>query len=254
MNKPSSLAPWLAYLLTMAPAPEIVIENSRRKLRKFLNRTGPNLGHPIIALRDEHGRIPVFELTWERLGDDDWNLTGINQRTLNKRMVDSTIVECRVFFTEGEDCYLPGIVTALQSLLTPEQVRDRRPLKQHVAQVVTGSRIGASGPIFQSGRLEMDNGLGLGKLLGSDLMAMDYIYGIALHEDDNRLARLENVEMESALQAVTYHFNDLLHIITNVCAQIEHDLSQGYFKIDPSTRPSAKPSQIELTERTPPAR
>jgi hypothetical protein len=225
----------------MAPAPELVIENSRRKIRKFLNRTGPELGQPIIALRDEHGRIPIFELTWEHLGDD-WSLTGINQRTLSKRMVDSTIVECRVFFTEGEDCYLPGIVTALQSLLTPEQARDRRPLNQHVAQVVTGSRIGASGPIFHSGRLEMDNGLGPGMLLGSDLIAMDYIYGIALHEDDDRLARLDNVEMESALQAVIYHFNDLLHIIANVRAQIEHDLSQGYFEINPSARTSANPS------------
>lgn len=223
----------------MAPAPELVLEGSRRKIRKFLNRTGPELGQPIIALRDDHGRIPVFELTWERLAPDDWSLTGINQRTLSKRMVDSTIVECRVFFTQGEDCYLPGIVTALQTLLTPEQARDRRPLKQHVAQVVTGSRIGASGPIFHSGRLEMDNGLGPGKLLGSDLIAMDYIYGIALHEDDARLARLDNVEMESALQAVIYHFNDLLHVVASVRAQIEHDLSQGYFVIDLSAVPSA---------------
>ncbi len=199
----------------MAPVPEHVLEGSRRKIQKFLNRTGPELGEPIVALRDEQGRIPVLELTWERLGDDDWRLTGIDQRTLSKRMVDSTIVECRVFFTEGEDCYLPGVVTALQNLLTSEQARDRRPLREHVAQVVTGSRIGASGPVFYSGRLEMDNGLGPGKLLGSDLIAMDYIYGIALHEDDDRLARLDNVEMESALHAVIYHFNDLLHVIAN---------------------------------------
>lgn len=148
-------------------------------------------------------------------------------------MVDSTIVECRVFFTEGEDCYLPGIVKALQSLLTIDQARARRQLKEHVAQVVTDSRIGASGPIFHSGRLEMDNGLGPGKLLGSDLIAMDYIYGVALHEDDERLARLENVEMESALQAVIYHFDDLLHVVANVRRQIEHDLTEGYFELNP---------------------
>lgn len=216
----------------MAPAPEHVLEGSRRKIRKFLNRTGPELGEPIVALRDEQGRIPVLDLTWEQLGGDDWRLTGIDHRELSKRMVDSTIVECRVFFTEGEDCYLPGVVKALQSLLTFDQARDRRPLKEHVAQVVTDSRIGASGRIFYSGRLEMDNGLGPGKLLGSDLIAMDYIYGSALHEDDDRLERLGNVDKKSALQAVVYHFNDLLHIIANVRAQIEHDLSEGYFKID----------------------
>lgn len=99
----------------MAPAPEHVLEGSRRKIRKFLNRTGPELGEPIVALRDEQGRIPVLDLTWEQLGGDDWRLTGIDHRELSKRMVDSTIVECRVFFTEGEDCYLPGVVKALQS-------------------------------------------------------------------------------------------------------------------------------------------
>ena len=84
----------------------------------------------------------------------------------------------------------------------------------------------------------MDNGLGPGELLGSDLVAMDYIYGIALHEDDDRLARLDNVSMESALQAVIYHFNDLLHIIANVRAQIEHDLAQHHFELEPTATPS----------------
>lgn len=215
----------------MALAPPSVQDHARRKLSKFLRRSRPGLGEPITALRDESGRIPLFELTWSRLDDDTWRISGIEDYQLDKRLVDSTIVECRVLFTPSEDCYLPGIVTALQSLITPEQAKARRFLKQHVAQVVTGTRVGASGPIFHSGLLEMDNGLGPGLLHGSDLIAMDYIYGIALHEDDDRLARLENVNFESALQAVVYHFNDLLHVIANVRAQIEHDLEMGYFEL-----------------------
>lgn len=216
----------------MSTIPPNVQENARRKLLKFLKRSRPGLGEPITSLRDENGRIPILELTWIRLSDDTWRISGIEEHQLDKRLVDSTIVECRVFFTQGEDCHLPGIVTALQSLVTPEQAKTRRFLKQHVAQVVTDSRIGASGPIFHSGRLEMDNGLGPGILLGSDLIAMDYIYGIALHEDDERLARIENVSIESALQAVVYHFNDLLHVIANLRAQIEHDLQMGYFELE----------------------
>ncbi|WP_291057017.1 hypothetical protein [Herbiconiux sp.] len=215
----------------MPAAPPSVQDLARRKLTKFLRRSSPGLGEPITALRDESGRIPVLELTWERLNDDVWRVVGIEDRRLDKRMVDSTIVECRVFFTPGEDCYLPGVVTALQSLVSAEQARARRPLKEHVAQVVTGSRIGASGPIFHSGRLEMDNGLGPGILLGSDLIAMDYIYGIALHEDDDRLARLKNVRIDSALRAVVFHFNDLLHVIGNVRTQIENDIAKGYFEL-----------------------
>jgi hypothetical protein len=83
------------------------------------------LGEPITALRDESGHIPLVELTWQRLDDDTWRITGIGDQRLDKRMVDSTIVECRVFFTPSEDCYLPGIVTALQSLITPEQAKAR---------------------------------------------------------------------------------------------------------------------------------
>lgn len=219
--------------MSMGP-PAHVLESSRRKIRKFLNRAGPELGQPITALRNADGHIPVMELTWERIGTDgDWHVAGVHQWTLDKRMVDSTIVECRVFFTESEDCYLPGVVKALQTLVTPQQARDRRTLRDHVAQVVVDSRIGASGPLFYSGRLEMDNGLGPGKLLGSDLIAMDYIYGVALHEDDDRLARIQNVAMESALRAVVYHFNDLLHIIANLRTQIEHDLDKRYFELDP---------------------
>ncbi|RAX47307.1 hypothetical protein DQ353_19215 [Arthrobacter sp. AQ5-05] len=216
----------------MSTTPPSVQKNARRKLSKFLKRSRPGLGEPIINLRDASGRIPILEVIWKRLDDDTWRINGFEDHQLDKRQVDSTLVECRVFFTSGEDCYLPGIVTALQSLVTPEQAKARRFLKQHVAQVVSGSRIGASGPIFHSGRLEMDNGLGPGILLGSDLIAMDYIYGIALHEDDERLARIGNVSIESALQAVVYHFNDLLHVIANLRTQVEHDLQMGYFELE----------------------
>ncbi len=218
----------------MTPLPPEILDASRRKIGKFLRRATPDLGEPIVALRDDNGSIPIFELQWERSVEDDWRLTGANQPELSKRMVDSTIVECRVFFTEGEDCYLPGIVSALRALVGPELAPARRPLKEHVAQVVSGARIGASDPVFNSGRLEMDNGLGPGVLLGSDLMAMDYIYGVALHEDDDRLARLSNVSLASALRAVVYHFNDLLHIIANVRAQIENDITKGYIQLTPS--------------------
>jgi len=204
---------------------------AQRKIGKFLKRSRPGLGEPIVELRDENGRIPALEITWESSGNDDWAITALNQRTLDKRMIDSTIVECRVFFAEREDCYLPGVVSALQTLLPPEKAAERKPLKDRVSQVVRGSRIGASGPVFYSGRLEMDNGLGPGQLLGSDLIAMDYIYGAALHEDDERLARLDNVQPESQLKAVMYHFNDLLHVVANVRAQIENDLTKGYFEL-----------------------
>lgn len=104
----------------MTPVPPEILGASRRRIVKFLRRATSDLGEPIVALRDASGAIPVLELQWERISDDDWRLAGVNQRTLNKRMVDSTIVECRVFFAENEDCYLPGVVSALRTLVGPE--------------------------------------------------------------------------------------------------------------------------------------
>lgn len=212
----------------MTPTPE----TSRRRLRKFLDRATEDLGEPIVALRDEEGRIPAFTLHWVSLDGEEWGISAINQPELTKRMLDSVIVECRPFFAADEDCYLPGVVTALQALHTRERARARRPLKAHVAQVVRDSRIGASGPVFRSGRLGLDNGLGPGRLLGSDLIAMDYIYGRALHENDESLARLRNVDESSQIKATLFHLNDLLHIVDNVKRQILHDLKAGYITID----------------------
>lgn len=207
-------------------------ETARRRLRKFLDRANDELGEPIVALRDENGDIPALTLHWISLDGQDWGLSAINHPELTKRMLDSVIVECRPFFAAREDCYLPRVVTDLQSLHTPDRARARRPLRDHVAQVVRDSNIGANGPVFYSGRLEEDNGLGPGKLLPSNLIAMDYIYGRALHEDDERIARLQNVDEGSQIKATLYHLNDLLYIVANVKRQVVHDLEAGYIDLE----------------------
>lgn len=208
------------------------VETARRRIRKFLARTAPGLGQPILDMRDEQGHIPVFTIHWVSQDRENWGISAIDHPHLDKRMLDSVIVECRVFFTVGEDCYLPSVVSALRQLVGPELARARRPLKDHVAEVVRGNAIGASGPRFTAGRLEANNGLGHGRLLGSDLIAMDYIYGRALHEDDERLARLANVDDLTAIRAALYHLNDLLHVVQNVRAQIVHDIEAGHFSLE----------------------
>lgn len=158
----------------------------------------------------------------------------LEQPMLDRATLNSVIVDCRVFFLAQEDCFLPGVVSALRSLLTPEQSRDRRPLVQHVAQIVNSRGLTmpeGRAPMY-SGRLELDNGLGPNRLLGTDQVTMDYIYGVALHEDDERRARLENVDDESIPLAVILQLDSLLHVIRNVRRQVVHDLDSGYFRLD----------------------
>lgn len=211
-------------------------DTARRRLRKFLDRSAPGLGRPIIDLRDPESGEIALTLTWERsIPATHWRVQSLTRPMLDKRTLDSVIVECRVFFLAQEDCYLPGVVKALQTLLTPEQARARRPLVAHVAQIIRGGQLvmPEGGAPMYSGRLESDNGLGPGRLLGTDQITMDYINGVAFHEDEKRRARIANVPHEESVRfAVILQLDTLLRIVSNVRAQVEHDLDAGYVSLD----------------------
>ncbi|QAY59456.1 hypothetical protein ET475_05240 [Microbacterium protaetiae] len=209
--------------------------SAQRRLRKFLARSAPGVGQPIVDLRDpDRGEI-ALTIIWE--GDSEngpWRSPTLRKPMLDKYTLDGVIAECRVFFLTKEDCYLPSVVKALQAMVTREQAIARRPLAAYVAQVVRGNELvmpAGRAPMY-AGRLEADNGLGPNKLLGSHQITMDYIYGALLHEDDERRKRLDNLaDVESIRFAVILQLDSLLRVVTNVRAQIEHDLSSGYFSL-----------------------
>lgn len=208
---------------------------ARRRLRKFLDRSAPGLGQPIIDLRDPDSGEIALTLTWERSSPHaPWRPSALSRPMLDKRTLDSVIVECRVFFLAQEDCYLPGVVKALQTLVTSEQARARRSLVAHVRQVIRDGQLvmPERGAPMYSGRLEADNGLGPGRLLGTDQITMDYINGVALHEDEERRARIANISNEESIRfAVILQLDALLRIVANVRDQVEHDLRSGYFTL-----------------------
>jgi hypothetical protein len=215
------------------------LHDARRKLRKFLRRSAPGLGSPVTALRDpESGLIGFLRLNWERQEPaTEFTLASIERAPmLDRRTLDSVIVECRVFILASEDCYLPGVVKALQRLVTIEQARARRPLRDRVGSVIRDGRlVSAEGQAgMYSGRLEMDNGLGPGRLLGSDQITMDYINGVVLHEDENSIQRLANVSDDDSINmAVLIQLNGLIDVVENVRAQVLHDIEVGHFSMEP---------------------
>ena len=205
---------------------------AHRRVRKFIDRSAPGLGEPVIALRDPESGQLAGKLQWQKRGEN-WQPASLEWPSLDKRLLDSVIVECRPFFMASEDCFLPGIVKSLQ-VLSPSRARALDPLKANVTQIVrSGGLVSPEGKAgIYSGRLEMDNGLGPGRLLGSDQIAMDYINGIAFHEDDARRARLENVSgMETVLFAVLFQMDTLLRIVDNVRRQVLHDIEAGYIDL-----------------------
>jgi len=209
--------------------------SAQRKIRKFLARSEDGIGAPIKALRDPNNGMIGMTLTVNRPTlKVPFPQPTITYPQLEKRLLDSVIVECRVFFLATEDCYLPGVVKSLKSLAGPDRARLFKPLTELVSETVRNGRLySVDGGGMVSGRLEMDNGLGPNQLLGSDQIAMDYIYGVALHEDDDRLARLENVSSaETVNLAVVLQLNNLLNVVEVVRQQVVHDLDTGYVTLN----------------------
>lgn len=208
------------------------LDDDRRRLAKFLKRAELALvDSPIIALRDpQQGEIGMTLTTRVHRATKTVLSSDLTQPSLDRRTIDSCIVDCRVFFHVKESCYLPSVMNSLRNLVTRERARAMKPLSQQVGQVVKdGALVGAR---MYSGRLEMDNGLGPGKLLGSDQIAMDYINGVAFHEDDARVARLANTSgAETIAFAVILQLDQLLMVVENVQAQILHDIDKGYIDL-----------------------
>ncbi|CAD6005315.1 hypothetical protein [Agreia sp. COWG] len=208
-------------------------ERDRAILRTFLARAELALDSPIIALRDPERDEIAMQLTYSFDRNTRQHLsTELKQPMLDRRTIDSCIVDCRVFFHTQETCYLPSVVKALRRLVTQQRAQAMMPLAKQVGDIIRdGGLVGS--PRIHSGRLEMDNGVGQGLLLGGDQIAMDYINGVAFHQDDERVARLANTSgPETIAFAVILQLDQLLYVVQSVRTQILHDIEKSYVNLD----------------------
>lgn len=131
---------------------------------------------------------------------------------LTEDELEGNAVRCRVFFAQDEDNYLPKVVNVLRHSVGPERNAELARLKALVtSRVKDGKLVGAH---MFSGRIEADNGLGPGKLLGNDQIAMDYLYGRLLHEDDDALDRLRNVSTDKTVRhGIVSKLHDLMQAV-----------------------------------------
>ncbi|MDF2444725.1 MAG: hypothetical protein JWR01_2928 [Subtercola sp.] len=200
-----------------------------RKIRKFVRRADMALAGPVWDLGEDAFTMRLVttldEVTREPISVD------LVKPAVPERELKATIADCRVFFMPSEDSYMPGVVKALRRQVAPDLAERLQPLADRVDQVIEGKNLrGAHG---YSGRLEMDNGFGPGKLLSSSQIAMDYIYGHALHEDEVRISRLENVSGSDAVQhSVLTHLAELMKVVGNVRDQIRFSAGNGALVID----------------------
>ena len=123
-----------------------------------------------------------------------------------------------MFFVTSEDCYLPNIAHAIYNL-APKHKRPRlQQLIDLVCSVVVDGNSSARSCTRGNSKRTTASGRGL---LGSDQVCMDYVYGVVLHEDEERRARLNNIErIESVDHAVLMQMANLLRLVTLVPDQV----------------------------------
>lgn len=203
-----------------------------RKIRKFLRRAEIGLSNSLFS----SGRAR-FDMSITFALDQETKTPSIelNLPEFEINELKAAIVDCRPFFLVKEDAYLPGVVNALSQVATREHaiaLRDNG-LKRFVGKFISNDQL-VGGGFMYSGRLEMDNGAGSpGQLLSSGQIAMDYIYGVALHEDDDKIARLENVSSEETImQSVAMELAHLMYAVAFVREQIRVSAANGHLSIE----------------------
>ena len=185
------------------------LDVSERRVRKFLRRADLALANPLFA----HGAV-LFELPliFSINPEGDSIEAELGWPPFSLDVLKSAIVDCRVFFLSDEDCFLPSVVAALSQLSTREHARQLRTLKTFIGQFVNGQGLVGGNFMLSAGlSTESDD---RSELYPSGQMAMDFIYGVALHEDDARLARLERAGGEGLMVYATAM--ELAHLVRGV--------------------------------------
>lgn len=220
-------------------------ELDRRRLVKFLGRAENALASDIARMG-----MSAFELkvTWT-LDAETREVTGTELQvpTATEDQLWLCILRCRTFILKSEDTYLPHVARAIYNL-APTRLRPKlQPLVDLVNSQVFDGQLAS--PVMFQGRLGMDNGAGEGRLLGSAQVTMDYIYGLVLHEDEDRRERLQNLRhKESVESAVMMQLAALLQLIRHVRDQIRAGQSNGWLpELD------SAPTLVSSTENVPPA-
>lgn len=192
------------------------------KIRKFLRRAEASLTGPIYELRDmgddkEPFEFKVFLSFDPKTGKQrvEWRLPEIHE---NEILV--AITRMRVFILASEDNYLPKVVALLQSLFDDPMRSNLDHLRGYVDLRSTGEKLVGSYMSFGLSRPDADPGMDVMREDGE--LAMHYIYGYAVKEDDWRRQIIDHYGAESfeVKMAVHIQLSGLMRTVYVVRKQI----------------------------------
>lgn len=166
--------------------------------------------------------------------DGAHTLIGLDVPHLSLTELKAAAVDCRVFFLQQEITYLPGVMSSLRMIVEPHARVGMQPLADLVNSTVRGNAL--VGTLTFSGVVPADDVLDAADpsrgLLGDDRIVMDWINGVAFHQDDEAAARLEaHVDQDLVEHAVLMQLGRLMYVAGKVRDQIKIGLTQGWITL-----------------------
>lgn len=183
------------------------VDTDAKRIAKFVQRADRALESPIYALTDPQS--PGFPIKLNvRVEHATGETAQIVLPDITVEQVESAVVRCRPFLLPGEDNYLPDVVKSLQAV-GPDSWQERLAgIAAHVSTVVDKKNL-TTKTVFMTaamdGQPETDTGL-----LSDGEVAMHYIYGDTVHQDEDRRAVLEVLGEEAVRLLVIIALNTLL--------------------------------------------
>lgn len=205
-------------------------EQARVAIRAFLKRADLALVGPLW----EMGKDAFTFKTRMVEQDGQWSFSGFEVPHLDIRELKIAAIDLRVFFLQGEPTYLPAVMKAVNRL-SPQIAREGiKPLTDAVRRLVKGNTL--RGALMYSGVVAPDDELDPADpqrgLLGDDQIVMDWINGIAFHQDLEAAARLEKqVDQNLVEHAVMMQLAQLMDMVAKMRNQIRIGLDQGWLRM-----------------------
>lgn len=171
------------------------VQTDEARLEKFVQRADRALQGPVYEASPPPS--PGFPLKLVvTVHPDGTQEVEIQWPDISEAEIVLAITKCRTFLLPGEDNYLPKVLASMRRLYTdPRWNVLHDALDQDVAATLDGKDLKQN--LMYSGSWKGDEPPGGAEMIGDAELAMHYIYGEVLHEDEWRRQELAKHGLDS---------------------------------------------------------
>jgi hypothetical protein len=171
------------------------VSTDEARVEKFVQRADRALRGPVYDAAPPPARgFPLKLMVTVSPGGRE--TVDIQWPEISEAEIVLAITRCRTFLLPGEDNYLPKVLASMRRLYAdPRWVKLHGALEQDVAATLDGKDLRQNN--IYSGSWEGENPPARAEMIGDADLAMHYIYGEVLHEDEWRRQELAKHGLDS---------------------------------------------------------